>query len=137
MSVSSAEELLRVARNCANFSGWIRPHRRVCSAFAKAFIGANCATAADFEVRSPIVDVHEFEYDAKFAQGFDRKPLLSRGRSIVNEFEYGVSDWWSPAIEGEWGRQPGSEERSSLLLRRGENGADSSAIRKARGSQFP
>ena len=79
------------------------------AAFLATFFVA-CAGATDFEVRSPVIDVREFEYDLKVAHGFDRRPANAHGRGIVNEFEFGVSDWWSPAIEGEWGRQAGPKE---------------------------
>ena len=70
--------------------------------------------AADFEVRSPLIDVHEFEYDTKFARGFDRRNSISKGQSLVSEFEYGVNAWWSPAIEGEWGKRLGANEPMSF-----------------------
>jgi hypothetical protein len=72
------------------------------------------ATAADFEVRSPIIDPDEFELDLKFARDSDRPRRVSRGRSLVGELEYGVTSWWSPAIEGEWNRPVGSDERTSF-----------------------
>ena len=92
------------------------------------------ATAADFEVRSPIIDVHELEYDSKFSRGFDRTAWRANGRAAVHEMEFGVNEWWSPAIEAEWGRQGGANERSQFqaftfenrfqLSKQGENWAD-------------
>jgi hypothetical protein len=67
------------------------------------------ARAADFEVRSPIIDPGEFEFDAKFARGIDRRSGQDRGYSLVGEFEYGATDWWSPAVEGEWVRPAGPD----------------------------
>ena len=107
------------------------------AAFLATFFVA-CAGATDFEVRSPVIDVREFEYDLKVAHGFDRRPANAHGRGIVNEFEFGVSDWWSPAIEGEWGRQAGPNEPAVFqgltfenrfqLTKRGEHWLDHDAM---------
>jgi hypothetical protein len=66
------------------------------------------AKGADFEVRGPAIDVREFESDFKLAAARDARGALSGGRSLVLELEYGVNEWWSPAVEGEWSRGPGS-----------------------------
>jgi hypothetical protein len=68
------------------------------------------AHAADFEIRSPVIDPGEFEFDAKLGHGLDRRAARSGDRGAVAEFEYGVNDWWSPAVEGEWNREAGSEQ---------------------------
>ncbi len=109
--------------------GGIRPFAIVAMSFL-----FTCAGATDFEVRGPLIDVHEFEYDLKIARGFDSKPANSPGRGVVHEFEFGVSDWWSPAIEGEWGRQAGPDEPAAFqgltfenrfqLTKHGEHWAD-------------
>ncbi|MBV8537116.1 MAG: hypothetical protein JO128_16070, partial [Alphaproteobacteria bacterium] len=78
--------------------------------FLMLLVSPRIGRAADFEVRSPIIDPDEFEYDFKLARGFDRRPASSRGASLVSEFEYGVTTWWSPAIEGEWERPPGPDQ---------------------------
>ena len=65
--------------------------------------------AADLEVRSPSIDVHEFEYDIKHA-----RVTSGRMTSNVHEVEYGLNKWWSTAIEGEWVKSSDSGEAMGL-----------------------
>lgn len=73
------------------------------------------AAAADFEIRSPAVDVRELELDYKLAAARDH------ARSHVVELEYGVNEWWSPAVEGEWVRDPGAGGNSRFEATTFEN----------------
>jgi len=66
---------------------------------------AGPAAAADLELRDPTVDVRELELDYKLSASTDR------ARSHIAEIEYGVNEWWSPAIEGEWTSAPGEATR--------------------------
>ena len=83
------------------------------AAMGVAFLSSVATSnAADFEVRSPLIDIHEFEYDAKFSRGYDSSSSKARGRGLVHEIEFGVLDWWSPALEGEWDSHSGPNNRS-------------------------
>lgn len=69
--------------------------------------------AGDFEVRLPKVDVHELEYDQKFAVTRDRRASKRNEQSLIGELEYGFSRWWSTAIEAQWERPGGVSESLS------------------------
>jgi hypothetical protein len=79
-----------------------------------ALLIGGAARAEDFEVRSPIIDPEELELDLKAAFGVDRRADRSRERGFVTELEYGVNEWWSPAIEAEWDRAAGPDEPTRL-----------------------
>ena len=87
--------------------------------------------AIDFEVRPPTIDVHEFEYDLKVSRSLQTG---ARSNSYVHEFEYGVNDWWSTAIEGEWLRSTESGDLKGLQSYSFENRFLFPASRQAWGS---
>jgi hypothetical protein len=89
-------------------------YRDVIAVTMALVIASPAARAADFEVRSPIIDPDEFEFDAKIAHASGRRSAPTRGSSLVGEFEYGVSEWWSPAIEAEWNRPAAPDERTGI-----------------------
>ena len=90
------------------------PSRKAIAALA---LVAATARAADFEVRTPVMDVHELEYDLKLARGV----ATAGARSSVQEIEYGVNRWWSTAIEGEWERAAGGAEPTAFQALTFEN----------------
>lgn len=77
---------------------------------AVTLLGWLPASAADFEVRSPMIDEREVEIDVKFARSRDSLAARSGAKSLVVELELTATPWWSPAIEGEWGWPAGPGE---------------------------
>jgi hypothetical protein len=57
------------------------------------------AEAQDLKIRSPIIDVHELEFENNF--------VFSRGKTFVHEFEYGFNDWLKLGAEAELAADPG------------------------------
>src|SRR5690242_3361533 len=65
-------------------------------------IVAGCAAPAeaeDLKIRSPIIEMHELEWENNLTVG--------RSKSFVSELEYGFTDWLKLGIEGEWAADPG------------------------------
>lgn len=62
---------------------------------------------AEFEIRSPIIDVGEIELEHKGSNTFDRRDDKRGERKFVFEVGYGVTEWWKPSIEFALKREPG------------------------------
>jgi hypothetical protein len=90
----------------------VKPRKYLIMGFAA--LSSVGAMAADLEVRSPIIDPHEFEFDAKLSRDFDDRAVKSHAQGAIAEFEYAPTDWWSPAIEGEWDRPAGLNEPTTF-----------------------
>ena len=75
--------------------------RLICGfAVAAAIAGrAVAANADDLKIRSPIIDVHELEFENNFTIG--------HSKNAVHELEYGVNDWFKPGVETEFAADPG------------------------------
>jgi hypothetical protein len=104
---------MRLGRLCSK-AGDAGSHRHAVAVTVALVIGSPAPLAADFEVRSPIIDPDEFEFDAKIAQASGRRSAPTRGLSLVGELEYGVIEWWSAAIEAEWNRPAAPGERTGI-----------------------
>jgi hypothetical protein len=63
---------------------------------------------ADFQVRSPIVDYREFEFEHNGAVTFDRKRELNKDQSYTYSVGVGVTEFWQIEFEAETGAAPGS-----------------------------
>lgn len=76
---------------------------RICGAAlaASTLIGefAVCAQAEDLKIRSPIIEVHELEFENNFT--------LGRSKSAVHELEYGFNEWLKLGAEAELAADPG------------------------------
>lgn len=57
------------------------------------------AAAQDLKIRSPIIDVHELEFENNF--------VLRRSKNTVHELEYGFNDWLKLGVEAELAADPG------------------------------
>src|SRR5690348_10515053 len=66
-----------------------------------AFIGGSIvrAEADDLKIRSPIIEVHELEFENNFT--------LGRSKTAVHELEYGFNDWLKLGLETELAADPG------------------------------
>ena len=80
-----------------------RVARMICSVVLAATIACGAATiqtqAEDLKIRSPIIEMHELEFENNFVFG--------RGATTVHELEYGLTNWFKPGIELELARDPG------------------------------
>src|SRR5947207_5566884 len=61
--------------------------------------GAVRAKADDLKIRSPIIEVHELEFENNFT--------LGRSKTAVHELEYGFNDWLKLGVETEFAADPG------------------------------
>lgn len=68
--------------------------------------GLPASARADFQVRSPLVDYREFEFEHKGAVTFDRKPELNRDQSYTHAIGFGVTPFWKIELEAETGALP-------------------------------
>ena len=55
--------------------------------------------AQDLKIRSPIIEVHELEFENNF--------VFDRGKTFVHELEYGFNDWLKLGVEAELAADPG------------------------------
>jgi hypothetical protein len=71
--------------------------------------GATADSArADFQVRHPIVEEGEFEFEHNGAVSFDKSNSgLNNAQSYTNSIGYGVTSFWQTELEGESGADPG------------------------------
>jgi len=67
---------------------------------------------ADFQVRSPIVEEGEFEYEHNGSITFDKnKSGKNNDQSYTHSLGYGVTSFWKAEVEGEFEAAPGSNLR--------------------------
>jgi hypothetical protein len=64
--------------------------------------GASSAWA-DFQVRSPIVEYREFEFEHNGSVTFDHKSELNKDQSYTFSLGLGVTPFWKIELEGETG----------------------------------
>jgi FTR1 family protein len=62
---------------------------------------------ADFQVRSPIVEYREFEFEHNGSVTFDHKADLNKDQSYTYSLGVGVTPFWKLELEGETGAPPG------------------------------
>lgn len=102
---------------------------------ASAFALMPLAARADFQVRSPIVEEGEWEYEQNGDWTHDRhRPDNSGEFSLTNEIGHSVTPWWEPELEIESNRDAGPDqpfrvtavtlENTFQLLPQGEYWAD-------------
>lgn len=75
------------------------------------------AARADFEVRSPIVEEGEWEWEQNGDVTFDRDPDKGGEFSLTNELGHSVTSWWEPELELETDRpaMPGGRMQFTSL----------------------
>jgi hypothetical protein len=73
-------------------------------------VGASSARA-DFQVRSPIVEYREFEFEHNGSVTFDHKSKLNKDQSYTFSLGLGVTPFWKIELEGETGAPPGENLR--------------------------
>jgi hypothetical protein len=65
------------------------------------------ARGADFQVRSPIVEYREFEFEHNGSVTFDSKSELNKDQSYTFSLGLGVMPFWKIELEGETEAPPG------------------------------
>ncbi len=87
--------------------------RRAISLFMAAILVASGLIAwpnpahADFQVRSPIVEYREFEFEHNGSVTFDHKPDLNKDQSYTYSLGIGLTPFWKVELEGETQSPPG------------------------------
>jgi hypothetical protein len=100
---------------------------------AGALVALLQAARAEFKLHYPSVDYRELEFEHNGSVTFDQpKSGLNNSQSYTYEVGYGVTPWWEPEIEGEFGAAPGANQRFNattfentfLLTQQGQYWAD-------------
>lgn len=67
---------------------------------------------ADFQVRSPLVEEGEIEYEHNGSLSFDKnKSGKNNNQSYTHALGYGITSFWKSEVEGEFEAPPGSKLR--------------------------
>ncbi len=80
--------------------------RILTAAAALSLLGAGSARA-DFNVKTPDVNLGELAVENVGDAGFDSNRAKSGERSYTAEVEYGFTSWWQSELEFEFARAPG------------------------------
>jgi hypothetical protein len=91
-----------------------------------AALAAACALAAgtaraDFNVKTPDVNLGEFALETVGDAGYDSHRDRTGERSYTAEIEYGVTKWWQTEMEFEFGRDPGPDQTTYFQQITSEN----------------
>lgn len=68
---------------------------------------------ADFEIRYPIVDYREFEFEHNGSTSLDSRSAKNNNQSYTFELGYGLFPWWEPEIEAPFNAPPGANNAFS------------------------
>lgn len=86
-------------------------------AWLAAFAAIPCASLADLQVRSPIVEFGELEFEWNGLATIDRKDSPNNAlQSQTFEFAYGVLPWWKPELEFERNTVNGRNKWTAITL---------------------
>ena len=73
--------------------------RSMCFGAALAALATTAASPDQRQIRSPIIEFHELEFENHFTIG--------ESKNAVHELEYGVTQWFKPGVEAELAADPG------------------------------
>jgi high-affinity iron transporter len=87
-----------------------RPHGKIASATALAFVAIASAQSAhaELQVRMPVVEYRELEFEHNGLFTFDKDPSLGGQQSYTNSIGYGLTPWWELELEAESNSVPDS-----------------------------
>lgn len=71
------------------------------------------AARADFEIRYPIVDYREFEFEHNGSTSLDSRSAMNNNQSYTFELGYGLFPWWEPELEAPFNAPPGANSAFS------------------------
>ncbi|MDE2227714.1 MAG: hypothetical protein KGL11_01555 [Alphaproteobacteria bacterium] len=81
-------------------------------ALATALAAGIGVARADFEIRYPIVDYREFEFEHNGSTSLDRTNSgKNNNQSYTFEVGYGVTPWWEPELEAPFNAAPGQNNQ--------------------------
>ena len=75
--------------------------------------GLGRAARADFEMRYPIIDYRELEFEHNGSTSFDNRSGRNNNQSYTYELGYGLFPWWEPEIELPYNAAPGQNSQFS------------------------
>lgn len=86
-----------------------RPRPRLAAVMlAVAAVGTSRLARAELQVRMPVVEFRELEFEHNGFISFDKDPSLGGQQSYTNSIGYGVTPWWEIELEGESNSVPDS-----------------------------
>jgi len=87
---------------------WLRRRLLVTATVGCAAMLWGQAARADFEIRYPIVDYRELEFEHNGSTSLDNRAGRNNNQSYTYEFGYAPLPWWGPELELPFNAAPGS-----------------------------